>query len=138
MLNTDMGKCLLIFGLLVMSATPTPKALAQDVVFLKCTYFNGAVARLRLDSDAKKADFLNGGTFTLKVSERFYTLTAQFDFAASGEGIVDLETRINRRSQQLTNAVVGNKRGYFAQYLLSGTCSEDQPWASSRRATGES
>jgi hypothetical protein len=138
MLNTDMGKRLLIFGLLVTSAVSTAEALAQDVVFLKCTYFNGAVARLRLDSDAKKADFLNGGTFALEVSEKVYTLTTKFDFGASGEGIVDLETRINRGSQQLTNAVVGNKRGYFAQYLLSGTCSEDQPWAPSRRATGES
>jgi hypothetical protein len=127
--NTDMEKRLLIFGLLVISAMPAPAALAQDVVFLKCTYFNGAIARLKLDSDAKKAEFLNGGTFGLEISEKFYTLTKKYDFGASGEGIVDLETRIHRGSRQLTNAVVGNKRGYFAQYLLSGTCSEDQPWA---------
>ena len=136
--NADMEKRLLIFGLLVIGAAPTPEALAQDVVFLKCTYFNGAVARLKLDAEAKRADFLNGGTFALEASERFYTLTKKFDFGASGEGIVDLETKISRGSQQLTNAVVGNKRGYFAQYLLSGTCSEDQPWASPDRAARES
>jgi hypothetical protein len=129
--NTTMGKRLLLIGLLVMSGVSPWEARAQAVVFLKCTYFNGAIARLKLDSDAKRAAFLNGGTFALEVSERFYTLTAKFDFGASGEGIVDLETRINRGSQQLTNAVVGDKRGYFAQDLLSGTCSADQPWSGS-------
>jgi hypothetical protein len=111
-----------------MSGMSTREALAQAVVFLKCTYFNGAVARIKIDSNAKKADFLNGGTFALEVSESFYTLTTKFDFAGSGGGVVDLETKINRRSQQLTNTIAGNKSGYFAQYPLSGTCSGDQPW----------
>jgi hypothetical protein len=123
-----MGKRLLLFGLLVMSGMSTREALAQAVVFLKCTYFNGAVARIKIDANAKKADFLNGGTFALEVSESFYTLTTKFDFGGSGGGVVDLETKINRRSQQLTNTIVGNKNGYFAQYPLSGTCSGDQPW----------
>ena len=127
--NTKMGKRLLLFGFLVISGMSTGEALAQAVVFLQCTYFNGAVARIKIDPTAKRADFLNGGTFVLEVSEGFYTLTTEVDFGASGEGVVDLETRIDRRSQQLTNAIVGgNKNGYFAQYLLGGTCSGDQPW----------
>jgi hypothetical protein len=107
----------------------TREAIAQAVVFLKCTYFNGRVERIKIDPDAKKADFLNGGTFALEVSESFYTLTTEFDFGASGGGVVDTETRINRRSQQLTSRIVGtNKSGYFTQYPLGGMCSEDQPW----------
>jgi len=81
-----------------MSARP---ALAQAVVFLKCTYFNGRVERVMIDPNAKKAAFLNGGTFVLEVSESFYALTTQFDFGASGGGVVDIETKIDRRSQQL-------------------------------------
>jgi hypothetical protein len=127
--NIKMGKHLLLFGVLVMSGTPSGEALAQAVVFLKCTYFNGAVMRIKLDPIAKRADFLNGGTFALEVSESFYTLRTEFDFGASGGGVVDLETKVDRRSQQLTNTIVGgNKNGYFAQYPLGGTCSEDQPW----------
>ena len=128
--NAAMGKRLLLSGLLVMSGMSTRDASAQAVVFLKCTYTNGAVVRIRIDPNAKKADFLNtGGTFALEVSENFYTLTTRFDFGASGGGVVDLEAKINRRSQQLTNTIIGgNKSGYFAQYLLGGMCSEDQPW----------
>ena len=127
--NTRIGKRLLLCGLVVMSATSTREALAQGVVFLECTYFNGRVERIRIDPNAKKAGHLNGGTFALEVSESFYTLTTEFDFGASGGGVVDLETKINRRSQQLTNTIVGgNKNGYFAQYLLGGICSGDQPW----------
>jgi hypothetical protein len=127
--NTKMGKRLLLFGLLVMSGMSTREAVAQDVVFLQCTYFNGAVARIKIDPIAKKADFLGGGTFLLEVSEGFYTLTTEIDFGASGGGVIGLETKINRRSQQLTNTIIGgNKSGYFAQYLLGGMCSEDQPW----------
>jgi hypothetical protein len=112
-----------------MSGMSTREAVAQAVVFLRCTYFNGAVARIKIDPNAKKADFLDGGTFVLEVSESFYTLTTEFDFGASGGGVVDLETKINRRSQELTNRIVGgNKNGYFAQYLLGGICSGDQPW----------
>jgi hypothetical protein len=129
MLNVKMGKPLLLFGLLVMSGMSTREALAQAVVFLKCTYFNGAVARIRIDPNAKKADFLDGGTFALEVSESFYTLTTEFDFGASGGGVVDLEAKINRRSQQLTSRIAGrNKKGYFTQYPLGGMCSGDQPW----------
>jgi len=127
--NAKMGKRLLLFGLLVMSGMSTREALAQAVVFLKCTYFNGAVARMKLDSNAKKAAFLNGGTFALEVSESLYTLTTRFDFGGSGEGVVDLVTKIDRRSQLLTSTTAGNKYRYFAQYLLSGTCSEDQQWS---------
>jgi hypothetical protein len=128
MLNTKMGKRLLLFGLLVMSGMSTRPALAQAVVFLKCTYFNGRVERVKIDPNAKKAAFLNGGTFALEVSESFYALTTQFDFGASGGGIVDIETKIDRRSQQLTSRIVGGKNGYFTQYQMGGTCSGDQPW----------
>src|SRR5712672_1016740 len=128
MLNTKMGKRLLLIGLLVMSGMSTREALAQDVVFLKCTYFNGRVERVKIDPNAKKANFLNGGTFALKISESFYALTTRFDFGASGGGIVDIETKIDRRSQQLTSRIGGGKNGYFTQYPLGGTCSGDQPW----------
>jgi hypothetical protein len=128
MLNTKMGKRLLLFGLLVMSGMSTRPALAQAVVFLKCIYFNGRVERVKIDPNAKKAAFLNGATFALEVSESFYALTTQFDFGASGGGVVDIETKIDRRSQQLTSRIVGGKNGYFTQYPLGGTCSEDQPW----------
>jgi len=110
-----------------MSGMSTREALAQAVVFLECTYFNGRVERIKIDPNAKKADFLNGGTFALEVSESFYTLTTEFDFGASGGGVVDIETKINRRSQQLTSRIVG-KNGYFTQYPLGGMCSEDRPW----------
>jgi hypothetical protein len=127
--NTKMGKRLLLFGLLVISGIPTQEALAQAVVFLRCTYYNGRVERIRIDPNAKKADFLNGGTFALEVSESFYTLTNQVDFGASGGGVVDTETKIDRRSQQLTSRFVGRtKNGFFTQYPLGGMCSEDQPW----------
>ena len=130
MLNTNMGKRLLLFGLLVMSGMSTQEALAQAVVFLKCTYFNGRVERIKIDPNAKKADFLNGGTFALEVSEGFYALTTEFDFGASGGGVVDIETKIDRRSQQLTSRIVErNKSGYFTQYPLGGICSGDQPWS---------
>ena len=129
MLNTKMGKCLLLFGLLVMSGISTRPALAQAVVFLKCTYFNGRVERVKIDPNAKKAAFLNGGTFTLEVSESFYALTTQFDFGASGGGVVDIETKIDRGSQQLTSKIAGGKNRYFTQYPLGGICSGDQPWS---------
>ena len=129
MLNTQVGTRLLLFGLLVMSAMSTPEALAQGVVFLECTYFNGRVERIRIDPNAKKAGHLNGGTFALEVSEGFYTLTTDFDFGASGGGVVDIEIKINRRSQQLTSRIAGrNRNGYFTQYPLGGMCSEDKPW----------
>jgi hypothetical protein len=99
-------------------------------VFLKCTYFNGRVERVKIDPNAKKATFLNGGTFGLEVSESFYALTTQFDFGASGGGVVDIETKIDRRSQQLTSRIVErNKSGYFTEYPLGGICSGDQPWS---------
>src|SRR5215468_2293463 len=129
MLNTNMGKRLLLFGLFVMSGVSTQGALAQAVVFLKCTYFNGRVERIKIDPNAKKADFLNGGTFALEVSDGFYALTTEFDFGASGGGVVDIETKIDRRSQQLTSRIVGGKNGYFTQYPLGGICSGDQPWS---------
>ena len=129
MLNTQVRTRLLLFGLLVMSAMSTPEALAQGVVFLECTYFNGRVERIRIDPNAKKAGHLNGGTFALEVSEDFYTLTTEFDFGASGGGVVDIEIKINRRSQQLTSRIAGrNRNGYFTQYPLGGMCSEDKPW----------
>jgi hypothetical protein len=129
MLNTKMGKRLFLFGLFVMSGMSTREALAQAVVFLECTYFNGRVERIKIDPDAKKAAFLNGGTFALEVSENFYTLTTEFDFGASGGGVVDIETKINRRSQQLTSKIIGrNKNGYLTPYPLGGMCSEDRPW----------
>jgi hypothetical protein len=126
--NTKMVKRLLLFGLLVISDISTREALAQAVVFLECTYFNGRVERVKIDPNAKKAGFLNGGTFALEVSESFYTLTTELDFGASGGGVVDIETKINRRSQQLTSGIVGGKSGYFAQYPLGGMCFEDRPW----------
>jgi hypothetical protein len=118
-----------------MSGMSTRQALAQDVVFLNCTFFNGRVERIKIDPNAKKADFMNGGTFALEVSESFYTLTTEFDFGVIGGGVVNIETKINRRSQQLTSRIVGrNKNGYFAQYPLGGICSEDQPWPLRGRA----
>ena len=130
MLDAKMGKHLLLFGLLVMSGMSTRPALAQAVVFLKCTYFNGRVERVKIDPNAKKAGFLNGGIFALEVSETVYSLTTQFDFGASGGGVVDIETKIDRRSQQLTSRIVErNKSGYFTQYPLGGICSGDQPWS---------
>jgi hypothetical protein len=129
MRNAKIGNRLLLFGLIAMSGMSTGKAFAQAVVFLTCTYTNGAVARIRIDPKAEKADFQNGGSFALEVSEDFYTLTTEFDFGASGGGVVDLETKINRRTQELTNAIAGKNRGNFAQYPLSGTCANDQPWS---------
>ena len=123
MLNIKMGKRLLLFGLLVMSGVSTPPALAQGVVFLKCTYFNGRVERVKIDPNAQKADFLNGGTFALEVSESVYTLTAPIDLGAGGGGVVDLETKIDRRSERLTSRIIGVDR-----QLLGGICSRDQPW----------
>jgi hypothetical protein len=127
--NAAMAKRLSLFGLLVISGMSTRDASAQAVVFLNCTYTNGAVVRIRIDPNAKKADFLTtGGTFALEVSEDFYTLTTRFDFGASGSGVVDLEAKIDRRSRQLTNTIVAlTKGGNFTQYPLSGTCSGDQP-----------
>jgi hypothetical protein len=128
MSNTKVGKRLLLFGLLVMSGMSTREALAQTVVFLECTYFNGRVERIKIDPKAKRADFLNGGTFALEVSENFYALTTELDFGASGGGVVGVETMIDRRSQQLTSRIKGGENGYFAQYPLGGACSRDQPW----------
>ncbi len=128
--NTRMGKRLLLFGLLVTSCISAREAVAQAVVFLECTYYNGRVERIKIDPKAEKADFLNGGTFALEVSERFYTLTTEFDFGASGGGVVAVETTIDRRSQQLTSRIVG-RSGFFTQYPLGGMCSEDQPWRGS-------
>jgi hypothetical protein len=128
MANSNMKKRVLLLGLLVMNGISTQEALAQAVVFLKCTYFNGRVERIKIDLKTKKADFLNGGTFALEVSEGFYVLTTEFDFRTSGGGVVDIETKIDRRSQQLTSRIVGGKDGYFTQYPLGGICSGDQPW----------
>jgi hypothetical protein len=122
------GKRLLLFGLVVMSAMSTREAPAQAVVFLRCTYFNGRVERIKIDPKAQKVDFLNGGSFALEVSESFYTLTSEFDFGASGGGVVGLETKIDRRSHMLTNSIRGGINGYFTQYPLGGMCSGDQPW----------
>jgi hypothetical protein len=47
--NTKMVKRLLLFGLLVISDTSTREALAQAVVFLECTYFNGRVERVKIE-----------------------------------------------------------------------------------------
>jgi hypothetical protein len=130
MLNANMGKRLLLFGVLVVSGMSTRPALAQAAVFLKCTFFNGRVERVKIDPNTKKAAFLNGGTFALEVSESSYALTAHFDFGASGGGVVDIETKIDRRSQLLTSRIVDrNKSGYFTQYPLGGICSGDQPWS---------
>jgi hypothetical protein len=128
MQSAKIGNRLLLFGLLAVSGTSAREALAQSIVFLTCTYANGAVARIKIDPVAKKAD-LNGGSFTLEVSERFYTLTTEFDFGASGGGVVNLETKIDRRTQELTNKIAGKDRGNFAQYPLSGTCAGDQSWS---------
>jgi hypothetical protein len=128
MRNAKLANRLLLYGLIVTSGMSTRDALAQAGVFLTCTYANGAVARIRIDPKAKKAD-LNGGTFALDVSESFYTLTTEFNFGASGGGVVDLETKINRRTRELTNTIAGKNRRNFAQYPLSGTCSNDQPWS---------
>jgi hypothetical protein len=118
MLNTNMGKLLLLSGLLLISGMSTQQALARAVVFLKCTYFNGRVERIKIDPNAKKAEFLNGGTFALQVLDGFYALTTEFDFGPIGGGVVDIETKIDRRSQQLTSRIVGGKNGYFTQYPL--------------------
>jgi hypothetical protein len=121
LLNTKVGTRLLLFGLLVVTGMSTREALAQSVVFLECTYFNGRVERVKIDPNAKTAAFLNGGTFALEVSEGFYTLRTEFDFGAAGGGIVDIETKIGRRSQQMTSGIVGrNKNVYFTQYPLGG------------------
>jgi hypothetical protein len=126
--DIKMGKRLLLFGLVVMSGMSTREAPAQAVVFLRCTYFNGRVERIKIDPKAQKVDFLNGGTFALEVSESFYTLTSEFDFGTSGGGVVGLETKIDRQSHQLTNSIRGGINGYFTQYPLGGMCSADQPW----------
>jgi hypothetical protein len=118
--NTKMVKRLLLFGLLVISDISTREALAQAVVFLECTYFNGRVERVKIDPNAKKAGFLNGGTFALEVSESFYTLTTELDFGASGGGVVDIETKINRRSQQLTSGIVGGEKRLFRTVPAGG------------------
>jgi hypothetical protein len=128
MRGAEMGKRFLLYGLVVMSGLSTQEALTKPLVFLTCTFTNGGVVRIRIDQDAKKADFLNGGTFALEVSEGSFTLTSKFDFGASGGGVVDLETKIDRRSQQLISTVAGKNKGYFTPYPLSGTCSGDQPW----------
>jgi hypothetical protein len=105
------------------SAFAADQGLAQAVVFLQCTFFNGRVDRIKLDPNVKKADFLNGGTFALDVSESFYTLTAKIDLGAGGGGVVDLETKIDRRSERLTSRIIGVDR-----QLLGGICSRDRPW----------
>jgi hypothetical protein len=130
--DMTMGKRLLLFGLLLIGGLSAPEARAQNVVFLECTYFNGRVERIRIDPKANKASHLNGGTFALAVTEGFYTLTTEFDFGASGGGIVDIEVTINRRSQQLTSRIVGRSTsGYFTQYPLGGMCADDRPWPGS-------
>src|SRR5215469_365149 len=106
MLNAKTGKRLLLFGLLVMSGMSTRPGLAQAAVFLKCTYFNGRVERVKIDPTAKKAAFLNGGTFALEVSESFYALTTQFDFGASRGDVIEIETNIDPRSEQVTSRIV--------------------------------
>ena len=121
--DARLGNRLLLFGLLVMSGMSTREAPAQAVVFLKCTFFNGRVDRIKIDPNVKKADFLNGGTFALEVSDSFYTLTAKIDLGVGGGGVVNLETKIDRRSEQLTSRIIGVER-----QLLGGMCSGDQPW----------
>jgi hypothetical protein len=134
MLTTKMGKRLLLFGVLVMSGMSTREALAQAVVFLKCTYFNGRVERVKIDLNAKKADFINGGTLALEVSESFYTFTTEIDFGRSGGGVVHVETKIDRRSQLLTSRIVGiSKNANFTQYPLGGICSGDESWPGATR-----
>ena len=118
-----MAKLLLLFGLLVISGISTREAPAQAVVLLKCEFYNGRVDRLKIDPNAKRAEFLNGGTFALEVSESFYTLRGKVDLGAGGAGgVVDLETKIDRRSDQVTTRIVGLQR-----YLLGGVCFGDQP-----------
>ena len=121
--DTKLAKRLLLFGLLVMGGMSTREAPAQAVVFLKCEFYNGRVDRLKIDPNAKRAEFLNGGTFALEVSESFYTLTAKIDLGAGGGGVVDFEQKIDRRSDQLTNRIIGVER-----YMLGGVCFGDQPW----------
>jgi hypothetical protein len=124
--NAVMGRRLVLFGVLVVGSMATQDARAQ--VFLKCTFFNGRVERLKIDPGAKKAAILEGGTFALEVSESFYTLTIVYDFGASGGGVVDIETRIDRRSELLTTTIAGVNKGNFAPYPLAGMCSDDRPW----------
>jgi hypothetical protein len=122
--DTKMLKRFLLFGLLAMGGMSTTEALAQGgVVFLQCTFFNGRIDRIKLDPNVKKADFRNRGTFALEVSEHFYTLTAKVDLGAGSGGVVDLETKIDRRSQRLTSRIIGVDR-----QLLGGICSGDQAW----------
>ena len=92
--DARLGKRLLLFGLLVVSGMSTREAPAQAVVFLKCTFFNGRVDRIKIDPNVKKADFLNGGTFALEVSDSFYTLTTKFDFGGSGGALWTLRQRL--------------------------------------------
>src|SRR5258706_8557036 len=106
MLKTKIGKRLLLFGLLVMSGMSTSPAVGQAVVFLKCTYFNGRVERVKIDPNAKKAAFLNDGTFALEVSESFYALTTQFDFGASGGGGGEGGRGMGGRWQEVTSRIV--------------------------------
>ena len=120
--DTKLGKRLLLFCLLVISGMSTREAPAQAVVILKCEFYNGRVDRLKIDTNAKRAEFLNGGTFALEVSERFYTLTGKVDLGALAGGVVDLETKIDRRSDQVSSRIVGLER-----YLLGGVCFGDQP-----------
>jgi hypothetical protein len=120
--DTKFGKRLLLFCFLVISGMSTREAPAQAIVFLNCEFYNGRVDRLKIDPIAKRAEFLNGGTFALEVSESFYTLTGKVDLGAGGGGVVDLETKIDRRSDQVTIRIVGLER-----YLLGGICFGGQP-----------
>ena len=113
----------LLFGLLAMSGMSTTEALAQTVVFLQCTLFNGRVERIKLDANVKTAELLNGGSFALEVSESFYTLTGKVDLGAGCGGVVEVETNIDRRSERLTSRIIGMDR-----QLLGGICSRDRPW----------
>jgi hypothetical protein len=123
MANTKLGRRLLISGLLVVSGMSTREAPAQAVVFLNCIFYNGRVDRIKIDPSVNKAYFRNGGTFTLEVSESVYTLTAKIDLGTGSGGVVDLETKIDRRTEQLTSRIIGVER-----QLLGGMCSGDQPW----------
>jgi hypothetical protein len=118
-----MPKRLLLFGLLAVSELSTTAAFAQADVFLQCIFFNGRVERIKLDPSVNKAYLLNGGTFALEISEAFYTLRAKIDLGAGGGGVVDVETRIDRRSEQLTSRIIGMDR-----QLLGAMCSTDRPW----------
>jgi hypothetical protein len=106
-----------------MSGMSTREALAQPVVFLNCIFYNGRVDKIKIDPNVNKAYFRNGGTFTLEVSESFYTLTAKIDLGSGSGGVVDLETKIDRRTELLTSRIIGVDRD-----LLGGMCSGDQPW----------